>query len=240
LTSISKNSNIHSTVVIEGNVSIASDVSIGPFCHIVGPVTIGEYTRISSHCVIKGPVIIGAKNRINPHCIFGTEPESRGQVAKGMIQIGNNNIFTEKTVITHGTSSKGTTIGNENYFLGNVHVSHDCNLGNQITAAHNVVFAGETNVQDGATIGIGAAIHQNSTIGAYSMIGMNSTITKDVPPFTMVFGNPAKIRKWNTYQMNKLGMTKIPSGEIYEKYHTKFIEVSRREILDISSMIDSK
>ena len=233
---ISESSSIHPSTIIEGEVKIGPRVKIGPFCHIIGPVTIGEGSTLSSHCYVKGPVKIGVNNRINPQCIIGTEPESKGEKSTGIITIGDDNIFTDRTTITHGTTDKGTEVGNRNYLLSNVHISHDCLLGNNITVAHNVVFGGHVLVQDGATIGISTAIHQNSTIGAYSMIGMNSTVTKDVPPFTTVFGNPAKIRKWNVYQMEKLGMQSPPSGGDYEKYCSHFVTDSRREILDISSI----
>ena len=230
---ISESSSIHPTTIIEGEVNIGPTVKIGPFCHIIGPVTIGEGSTLSSHCYIKGPVIIGENNRTKAQCIIGTEPESRGEKSTGRITIGDGNIFTERTIITHGTTDKGTEIGNRNYLLSNVHISHDCVLGNNITVAHNVVFGGHVLVQDGATIGISATIHQNSTIGAYSMIGMNSTVTKDIPPFALVYGNPIQFKRWNTHQLQKLGIGQIPSGNEFEEYLSEFHSTSRRSILEI-------
>ena len=229
-------SSVHPTAIIDGKVILAEGVDIGPYCHIVGPVTIGKNTTIASFSLIKGPVEIGEDNRINPHCIIGTEPESKGESSTGEITIGNCNIFTEFTVVTHGTMAAGTRIGDRNYFLNNVHVSHDCLLGNDITVAHNAVFGGHVTVQDGATIGIGVAVHQKSTIGAYCMVGMNSTITKDVPPLAIVFGNPAKFHRWNSYQLEKLGMTDTPLGELYEQYSSEFNSFSKREVLEIPNV----
>lgn len=234
---ISESSSIHPTVVIEGEVEIGPSVEIGPFCLIKGPVKIGERSILASHCVIQGPVEIGKNNRINPHCIIGTEPESRGQQSSGKIRIGDGNILTEQSVITHGTTPEGTQVGNHNYFLSNVHISHDCVLGNNITVAHNVVLGGNVLIQDGATIGIATAIHQNSTIGAYSMIGMNSVVTKDVPPFALVLGNPIKFKKWNSYQLEKLGMAEFPSGELYEQYLSEFHSISKRDILHMPEVV---
>lgn len=45
----------------------------------------------------------------------------------------------------------------------------------------------------GASIGANASILGGTTIGAYAMIGAGSVVTKDVPPYTMVYGNHAKI-----------------------------------------------
>ncbi len=231
--SISADSSIHPTTIIEGDVTIGSNVRIGPFCHITGPVVIGEGSTLASHCFIQGPVEIGKQNRINPHCIIGTEPESRGESSAGKITIGDGNILTERTVITHGTSKVGTSIGNENYFLSNVHISHDCEIGNNITVAHNVVFGGHVLVQDGATIGISATVHQHSTIGAYSMIGMSTTVVKDIPPFALVAGNPVDFKRWNSHKLEMLGMNKIPSGKLFEQFSLEFHTRSGREILQI-------
>ena len=229
---------IHPTAILENEVHVAEGVIIEPYCHIVGPVEIGKDTKISSFCYIRGPAKIGERNRINPHCVIGTEPESRDAKPTGLIIIGNDNTISEFTAIQRGTGDRDTEIGDNNFIMDNVHISHDNQLGNNVTIAPNVVLGGHTVVHDGATVGIASSTHQFSTVGAYSMIGMNSTVTKDVPPFTTVFGNPAKIRKWNVYQMEKLGIQSPPSGEDYEKYCSHFVTDSRREILDISSIID--
>ena len=240
MNSTNASQDIHPTAILENEVHVAEGVIIEPYCHIVGPVEIGKDTKISSFCYIRGPAKIGERNRINPHCVIGTEPESRDAKPSGLIIMGNDNIVSEFTAIQRGTGDRDTEIGDNNFIMDNVHISHDNKLGNNVTLAPNVVLGGHTVVHDGATVGIASSTHQFSTVGAYSMIGMNSTITKDVPPFTMVFGNPAKIRKWNVYQMKELGMQNIPSGETYDKYYSQFVTDSRREILDISSITDSR
>lgn len=50
-----------------------------------------------------------------------------------------------------------------------------------------------TLVKRGATIGSGATVLSNVTIGEKSIVGAGSVVTKDVPPHTIVAGNPAKI-----------------------------------------------
>ena len=224
---------IHPTVILENDVILAEGVIIEPFCHIIGPISIGKDTKISSFCYLRGPAIIGERNRINPHCVIGTEPESKGALPTGSIIIGNDNVFSELTVIQRGTGDRDTEIGNNNFIMDNAHISHDNKICNGVTIAPNVVLGGHTIVHDGATIGIAASTHQFSTIGAYCMIGMNSVITKDIPPFTLVSGNPAKFKRWNSYQLKKLGIEDIPSGEIYEKYNLEFHSTTRRSVLPI-------
>ena len=50
-------------------------------------------------------------------------------------------------------------------------------------------------IEDGVWVGIGATVLQGVTIGKNSVVGANSVVTRDVPPNTVVAGNPAKIVK---------------------------------------------
>lgn len=53
-----------------------------------------------------------------------------------------------------------------------------------------------TLVKKGATIGANATIICGHTIGQYAFVGAGSVVTKDVPDFALVYGNPAKIIGW--------------------------------------------
>jgi UDP-2-acetamido-3-amino-2,3-dideoxy-glucuronate N-acetyltransferase len=54
----------------------------------------------------------------------------------------------------------------------------------------------KTLVKRGASIGANATIVCGTTIGEYAFIGAGSVVTKDVPPYALVYGNPAKQRGW--------------------------------------------
>lgn len=53
-----------------------------------------------------------------------------------------------------------------------------------------------TLVKKGATIGANATVVCGHTIGQYAFVGAGSVVTKDVPDFALVYGNPAKIAGW--------------------------------------------
>jgi len=59
----------------------------------------------------------------------------------------------------------------------------------------------QTILEEGCSIGANATILSGTTIGKYAMIGAGSVVTKDVPDFTLVYGNPAKIHG----KVNELG-----------------------------------
>ena len=77
------------------------------------------------------------------------------------------------------------------------YIAHDCVIGDYVTFAPNVHCNGNVHVHDHAYIGTGAIIKQGTTskplvIGEGAVVGMGAVVTKDVPPFTTVIGNPAK------------------------------------------------
>ena len=66
-----------------------------------------------------------------------------------------------------------------------------------------------TLVKRGATIGANATIGPGITLGEFAMIGMGSVVTRDVPPFALVHGNPARIRGYVCACGPFLGETEI-------------------------------
>ena len=53
-----------------------------------------------------------------------------------------------------------------------------------------------TRICRGATLGAAAVIVCGHTVGMYAMVGAGAVVTRDVPPFALVFGNPARQRGW--------------------------------------------
>jgi len=62
----------------------------------------------------------------------------------------------------------------------------------------------KTIVRKGATIGANATIVCGNEIGQYAMIGAGSVITKEVPAYALVYGNPARQRGWVSEYGHKL------------------------------------
>ena len=101
--------------------------------------------------------------------------------------------------------------------MAHCHLGHDVKLYDGVTISPGTMLGGHVQVLPYATIGLGVTVHQYRIIGGYSMIGMNSTVVKDIPPFQLAVGTPARAIKLNTYQVNKLGISeeKITENLVY-------------------------
>ena len=200
---------IHDTAVIDPSAKIHDSAEIGPYC-VIGPnVRIGADTVLHNHVTIQRLTTIGEENVFYPYVVVGADPQDRKfRGEQSTCIIGNGNHVREHVTIHRGTENGGgkTILGDENLIMVASHIAHDCILGNRITLANQVMLAGHVHVGDGASIGGGAGIHHFATVGRCSFIGGLARITKDVPPYMSVEGNPAEVRAVNSIAMTRHGM----------------------------------
>jgi len=93
----------------------------------------------------------------------------------------------------------------------NVHIAHDCVIGNHTIMANNVMLAGHVHVEDHANLGGAVGIHHFARVGYCSFVGAMARVPKDVPPFMLVEGSPSSVRSFNQIGMSRLG---LPEEEI--------------------------
>lgn len=197
---------ISKLAVIDPSAKLGADVQVGPFA-VIGPhVEIGEGTIISSHAIVMGPTKIGKNNQIYQFASIGEACQDKkyhGEETR--LEVGDNNVFREGCTVHRGTVQGGglTKIGNNNLFMVNTHVAHDCIIGSHVTFSNNAAIAGHVQVGDYASLGGFVGVHQFCTIGAHSFAGGGSMIMKDVAPFVRVFGNPAQTHGLNTVGLGR-------------------------------------
>ena len=91
-------------------------------------------------------------------------------------------MLREGVTVNRPTQPDGiTSIGDDCMLMAQSHVGHDCQVGNGVTLANNVMLAGHVRVGDGTFVGGGAGVHQFVRIGEGAMVGGNASI-RDVPP----------------------------------------------------------
>ena len=196
--------------IVSPKAQLAPDVTVGAYS-IIGPdVVIGPGSVIGPHAVINGPTRMGAENRVYQFASIGDAPQDkkyRGEPTR--LEIGDRNVFRESCTINRGTThDKGvTTIGNDNLFMAYSHVAHDCVLGSNLVFANGATLGGHVEVGDWVTLGGLAAIHQFCKVGAHAFIAGGAIITRDVPTYVMVAGNPAEPNSVNAVGLSRRGFT---------------------------------
>ncbi len=184
-------------------------------------VTIGYNNYIGPYCVISSNTVIGDNNRFEGHCSIGSPAESIGyfESQDGNLVIGNNNIFREFITINAGTT-KTTRVGNNIIMLRGTHVGHDAVIEDKANLSCNTIIGGFTYVMEGVNMGLGTITHQLLKIGAYSMIGMGTIITKksNIKPGGVYVGNPARFIKDNTFGLEKNNVSLEYLEELNQRY----------------------
>ena len=134
-----------------------------------------------------------------------------------------------------------TRIGSRNLLMANVHVAHDCVLGNDIIIANNVALAGHVHVDDFAVIGGQTGVHQFVHIGERSMTGGVSGLTHDLPPYVICSGNPAKAFGLNLVGLRRAGYSSDTIGRIKNLYKALYAEgrVLSEAVVDMQTQIDA-
>jgi acetyltransferase-like isoleucine patch superfamily enzyme len=168
-------------------------------------ITIGSNSKIYEQCEIHN--LMGDKNKIR----IGENSHIRGKLLifanGGEIIVGNNCYVGESTYIW---SADKISIGNDVLISDNVHIvdtnSHEINAVERAKGFIKMLDEGHPKkkgniltksieICDNAWISFNVTILKGVTIGRGAIVGAGSVVTKDVPEFCLVAGNPAKIIK---------------------------------------------
>ena len=135
--------------------------------------SVGEGTSIWQFCVVLPKAVIGKHCNIN-----------------ALTLIENDVLIGDNVTIKSGVQVWDGLRISDNVFVGpNVTFTNDFLPRSKIRPAKFL----ETHIDKHASIGANATIVGGVTVGEYAMVGAGSVVTKDIPPYALVYGNPAKI-----------------------------------------------
>jgi UDP-N-acetylglucosamine acyltransferase len=212
---------IHETAVVHSGATLGRNVVIGPYAVIGEHIKLGDNCIVGSHVSIDGWTTAGDNNRFYHGATIGCEPQDlKFKGEKSHLVIGDNNIFRENVTINRGTEGGGgeTRIGNNCLFMAYSHVAHDCQIGNHVIMGNCAALAGHIVIEDRVIISGLSGIHQFCKIGKMAMVGFLSKIVKDVPPFVLVDGNPAKVAGINVVGLRRNDVSSEVRDEIKKAY----------------------
>ena len=148
------------------------DVFIHPTAHVTDGAVIGKGTKIWNNAQIRENTVIGE------NCII-----SKDVYIDAGVRIGSGVKIQNGVSVYHGV-----TIADDVFIGPNVCFTNDL-----VPRAFNKEWTiTETRIERGASIGANATIVCGHNLGEYCMIGAGSVVTKDVLPYTLAVGNPAK------------------------------------------------
>ena len=153
------------------------DYFVHPTAVVDEPVDIGEGTKIwhFTH------VMSGA--RIGTNCVIGQN-----------VFIGSGAVLGNSTKVQNNVSIYDGVVLEDHVFCGPSMVF--TNVFNPRSFISRKKEFRNTLVRRGATIGANVTIVCGNTIGQYAFIGAASVVTRDVPDYALVYGNPGKVKGW--------------------------------------------
>ncbi len=189
---------------------IGPQAVIGEYVIIEEDVVVGAFCRFEPYVYVKRWTTLGQHNEISAGTVLGTDPLDKNfSGERSYLRIGNNNIIREHYTISRGTQPESVTeIGDGNYVMTSGHIAHNCRIGNNCVIASCALVAGHVDVEDQAFISGGVVIHQYSKIGRLAMIGGNSRVNLDVPPFFLYTDFNVRPNGLNMVGLRRAGLSR--------------------------------
>jgi UDP-N-acetylglucosamine acyltransferase len=206
---------VDSSVYVAPSARVHADAAIGPgtrigdFCVIESDVCIGRDCVLEPYVYVKRWTTLGERNIVSSGTVLGTDPLDKNFTGeRSYLRIGNGNIIREHYTVSRGTEPESVTeIGDDNYIMTSGHIAHNCKIGNETIICSCALVAGYVEVEDQAFISGGVVIHQFSKIGRLAMIGGNTRVNSDVPPFFLYSGFNVAAKGVNVVGLARSGLS---------------------------------
>ncbi len=223
--SIPASCRVHSTALISADARLGENVEVGAFAIVDGAVAIGNDCVIRPGAHLYGPMTMGNGNTVFGGAVLGERPQHlKYNNEPTTLEIGDRNIFREHVTVHRGTThSMKTTIGNDNFFMVNSHVAHDCVIGNRCVIVNGALIAGHCVLEDNVILSGNSAIHQFVRVGRLALLAGGSVTQKDIPPFIIQIGQD-NIGGLNLIGMKRAGMSREQINAIRTAFKYLFRE----------------
>lgn len=107
-----------------------------------------------------------------------------------MVSLGVGNYIQEGVIL-----QANVVIGNNSSIHMGSLIGHESIIGHSVFIAHGCNISGLIKIEDGVFVGTGVTVIPRLKIGKFSFIGAGTVVIEDIPPFSVVVGNPGRIIK---------------------------------------------
>ena len=152
---------------------------VHPSSYVDEPCQIGDGTSIWHFCHVMPRARIGENCRIGQNVVISSD-----------VCIGNNVKIQNNVSIYTGVTLE------DDVFCGPSMVFTNINTPRSAFPRNRPEDNLQTLVKRGASIGANATIVCGHVVGEWALIGAGSVVTRDVPAYALVYGNPARVRGW--------------------------------------------
>jgi len=158
-----------------------SDYFVHPTADVSPQASVGQGAKIWQHCQVREGVVLGR------NCIL-----SKGVYIDSGVQVGNNVKIQNGISVYHGVTLEDGVFCGPHCVFTNDRQPRAVNPDGSLKSTDDWVVS-KTLVQAGASIGAHATIVCGVTIGRWAMIGAGAVVTRTVPDYGLVYGNPAHL-----------------------------------------------
>ncbi len=208
------------TARVHPDAVIGAQTRIGEFCLIEQDVVIGAECLLEPYVYVKRWTTLGDRNEISAGTVLGTDPLDKNFTGeRSYLILGNGNRIREHYTVSRGTKPETITrIGDDNYVMTSGHIAHNCTIGSRCVIASCALVAGYVEVGDGAFLSGGVVVHQFSKIGRYVMVGGNTRVNSDLPPFFLYSGFDVVPKGLNLVGLRRAGFSRDDIRQLKQIY----------------------
>ncbi len=213
-TFVSPTARVHPEAVIGPNCRIAD------YCVIEQDVVMGANCLLEPYVFVKRWTTVGIRNEISAGTVLGTDPLDKSFTGqRSYLVIGDDNKIREHYTISRGTKPESTThIGNKNYVMTTGHIAHNCIIGDNTVIASSALIAGYAEIESNAFISGGVVVHQFSRVGRFAMVGGNTRVNSDLPPYFLYSEFHATPKGLNLVGLRRAGFSVTDIHELKSAY----------------------
>lgn len=201
---------IHPSACVDPAAELGDGNRIGPHVIIEAGVRLGNDNVLHTGAVLHAGTRLGDGNAVHEYAVIGGLPQDIhfDPATPSGVEIGDRNVLREYVTINRASQAQGATrLGDDNYLMTQVHLGHDCVLGDRVIIAPGTGLGGFVAVADRAFLSGGVMVHQFVHVGRLAMVGGNAKITRDVLPFMITDGVPAAVHGLNRVGLRRAGFT---------------------------------